>query len=331
MIMKQTSCHLLLAFCICFSALQAIENSIIPEIEFYETVENLNPKKFSSHQFKDITSVLDHKEEKIRLLSYNILFALYDHNLDYENRWPQRLPRIAELIDEMQPDIIGVQELYDPQSQELQAYLNDVYAFYSKPCVDGELNGIFYRKDRFEVIESHVWYMSETPQIPDADTLTLLKLKDVKTGKTVALFNTHLAFSKIDKREAEARFIAEYTKKYTGTPTVLMGDLNTFPARLDMKRLPFYDGDYIHRILTSGALKDAKEVSLLGHLGPIATFTNENEDPIPFKGRGTPGVFLDHIYVSPGINVIIHAVQPGTVDGHFPSDHLPILIDFILK
>jgi endonuclease/exonuclease/phosphatase family metal-dependent hydrolase len=77
-------------------------------------------------------------------------------------------------------------------------------------------------------------------------------------------------------------------------------------------------------------LRDAKDLYILDHLGPISTFSNAPDDVVAFKGTGTPGVFLDHIYVSKDITVLIHAVQPGKVNGDFPSDHLPVLIDFII-
>lgn len=317
-------------FFILFSIpLIAIENSIGPTIEKSEAIENLNPLKFSTNQYIEITSALSRLDEKIRIVSYNVLFNLYDHNLEEVNRWPQRLPRIVALIDEMQPDIIGVQELYPSQYESLMPRIGETYAFYARACEDEELNGIFYRKDRFEVVESNVWYMTATPEVPSSETLTMLQLKDLKTGKVVAIFNTHLAFSKVDKRDFQARFIAEHLEAIgANTPVILTGDLNTFPHRMDLERLPFYDGDYVHRILTRGCLKDAKDVSILGHLGPLSTFSNSPDDIAPFKGTGNPGVFLDHIYVSTNINVLIHAVQPGTVEGHFPSDHLPVLIDF---
>lgn len=325
------SCALSLA-CLGTALVASVENSIIPTVEKFECVENLAPKKYSDNQFTEITSLLNRKEERLRLVTYNMLFNLYDHNLDEVNRWPQRLPRIVELVADMQPDLIGVQELYQDQLGELLPHLESIYAFYSKPCEDGEHNGIFYRKDRFEVVDSEVLYMTSTPSIPSSETLTMLKLKDLKTGQTLAVFNAHLAFSNINKRDFQARFIAEHLEDLAKEmPVLFCGDLNLFPNRLDLGKLPFYDGDYVHRILSQGALKDARDVSLLGHLGPFSTFTNSSDDGVPFKGIGTPGVFLDHIYISKDVTVMMHAVQPGTVDGHFPSDHLPVLVDFIVN
>ena len=309
-----------------------IENSIIPTMEKFESLENLPSEKYSKQQYNEIQKALSLKENRIRLATYNMLFNLYDHNLEEQHRWLQRLPLIVEMINEMKPDIIGVQELYSDQLADLMPYIDGVYNFYSKPCEDGELNGIFYRKDRFEVIESKVVYMTETPEVPSSETLTMLQLKDQKTGSIFAVFNTHLAFSKIEKRDFQARFIADYVEPYAKQmPVILTGDLNTFPNRPDLSRLPFYDGDYIHRLLTKFSLHDAKERSMIGHLGPIGTFTNAADDGTPFKGTGTPGIFLDHIYVSGGINVLLHAVQPGTINSQFPSDHMPVLIDYIVE
>jgi endonuclease/exonuclease/phosphatase family metal-dependent hydrolase len=331
MIRKWIFASVALAFIVVPTLGMSLENSIIPTLEHFEHIENLSKKKYSRHQYQEIKSLLDRKENRIRIVTYNMLFDLYDHNLEKVYRWPQRLPRIIELIEEMHPDILCVQELYANQLLDLMPYMENDFAWYAKPCKDGELNGIFYRKDRFEVIDSRVLYMTDTPEIPSSETLTQLQLKDLKTGLSIAVFNTHLAFSRIEKRDFQARFIAKYLNPIAKKmPVILTGDLNTFPHRLEIGNMPFYDGDYIHRILTQATLKDAREVAVLGHFGPISTFTNQEGEGIPFKGIGTPGVFLDHVYVSQDVQVLVHAVQPATAQGFFPSDHMPVLIDFAL-
>ena len=299
----------------------SIQNSIIPTIEYFESIENLPSQKFTKKQLEEINKALDKKEEKIRLVTYNMLFNLYDHNLEEENRWLNRLPRIVELIQAINPDIICTQELYPTQVQDIEDLLNNEFAFFSG-CVDpdGESYGIFYKKNRFEVQSSQV----ETP-------LSILQLKDVKTDKTISVFNTHLAFSNIEKREVEAHKIVQLIKPYAKDGAVIFtGDLNTFPARLDLTGLPFYDGDYLHRILSTAAIKNAESCSLIGHFGPISTFTNSGTGITPFQGTGTPGVVLDYIYASDKVIILTHATEPGTIDGHFPSDHMPVIIDFII-
>ncbi len=321
----------LVPFCSFSILVEAVENSVIPQISKFESIYELQEHKYSKNQFLEIASALERQNEYIRIATYNVLFNLYDYTLDKVNRWPQRLPRIVELIEEMQLDILSVQELYPDQLKDLLPLMEKTFAFFAKPCREGEINGIFYRKDRFEVIERKVWSMTKKQEAASPETLTMLQLKDIRTGKCFAVFNVHLAFSKIDKRDFQVHFIMEQIEPYAKKmPVVLTGDMNTFPNRLDLHQLPFFDGDYIQRIFTRKYLRDAKDVSLLGHLGPLSTFSNDPDDVAPFSGTGTPGVFLDHIYVSKEIIVLIHAVQPGTVNGHYPSDHLPVLIDVIL-
>lgn len=324
--------YFFLIFVYSISAAIGVEQSIIPLMEKTESLSALPIAKYSTSQFAEIEESLNRKTERLRLVTYNMLAHTYDYKTDPVNRWPQRLPRILDLLDEMQADIIGAQELYDHQAQDILDHFGETYVFYALPCDDGEQNGIFYRKDRFEVVDSHVWYMSETPEVPDTETLTMLTLRDLRSGQTFAVFNAHLAFSNVNKRDYQARFIQKYAEKYAkNMPVLVTGDLNTFPNRTDLGKLPFYDGDYIHRLLTQESLRDARDMSLLGHIGPLSTFTNATDEAIPFTGIGTPGVLLDHVYISKGITVLLHAVQPGTVDGHFPSDHMPIVVDFLLS
>lgn len=309
--------------CLIFIAAFAggIENSIVPIMENFECVENLPAAKFSKNQFHEISNALERKQEKIRLVTYNMLFNLHEDRLDEENRWVNRLPRIVNLIEEIEPDIISTQELYPAQVQDIVSLLESDFSFFSgQRDEDGESYGIFYRTNRFELISSQMNY-----------PLSSLKLKDMKTGKVICVFNTHMSFSNIEKRESSAHQIVDAIDRVAkDTPVILTGDLNTFPGRLDLKDLPFYDGDYIHRILSKGALKNSSELALLGHFGPISTFTNKEDNVKPFQGTGTPGIILDYIYVSNKITVLTHAVEPSTVDGHFPSDHMPVLIDFLI-
>lgn len=299
----------------------AVENSIIPVVEKFESVENLPAEKFTGNQWAEIEGALVRGDEKIRLVTYNMLFNLYDHNLAEENRWPNRLPRIVELIREMRPDIIDTQELYPSQVQDLLAKLGEEFAFFAGQVdEDGESYGIFYRKERFELLSSRVDY-----------PLSSVQLKDLKTDKALRVFNTHMPLSNIEKREANTRKIVETIEPFAvGEAVIFTGDLNTFPTKMDLEKLPFYDGDYIHRILSSGSLTNADQRALLGRFGPLSTFTNKGTDVHPFEGTGTPGVILDYIYVSDKVTVLAHATEPGTVDGHFPSDHMPVLIDFLV-
>ena len=91
-----------------------------------------------------------------------------------------------------------------------------------------------------------------------------MKLHDRKTGQELAFCNIHLAFSKVDKREEQARLInriiSEYLmEEHLHVPSlILVGDMNTFPNLPQLKKLPFLDGDRINALLKGTLLRDAR-------------------------------------------------------------------------
>lgn len=316
------------------SFLGGIENSVVPLVEKYENLVNFPSHKFSKPQFEEIQQVLTHKNARLRIVSYNMLSDdsnnEHERGKDKQYNWKSRLLRIMEVFEEMQPDIIAVQELSERQVNDLLPLMQETYEFYGYPRnKDQEFNGFFYRKSRF-VVELHkIMTVYESGSI--TNTLTALQLKDKTTQKKFAVFNTHLPFSSPNQRELEVQSALKLMQPFADKmPILFMGDLNTFPNRLDLD-LPFYDGDYLHRLLTEKLFQDASDVAILGNFGPLATYTNDSRSILPFRGQGTPGVILDHIYVSDKVQVLVHAVQPATVNKLYPSDHMPIFIDFLLK
>ncbi|MFN4175034.1 MAG: hypothetical protein ACK4HV_08040, partial [Parachlamydiaceae bacterium] len=89
---------------------------------------------------------------------------------------------------------------------------------------------------------------------------------------------------------------------------------------------------YIERIIKGdGLLEDAYDKSLFGHLGSLGTYTNDQYNVEPFKGKGTPGVRLDRIFVSRKIEVFCHAIDPFTSEGKPSSDHQAVIADLFIS
>lgn len=93
--------------------------------------------------------------------------------------------------------------------------------------------------------------------------------------------------------------------------------------------MPFFDGNYMLRLITAKSLSNARDVALIGTLGPISTYTNKPGSVLPFQGTGTPGIILDHIFVTKQLSVLTACVQPAQVDGRYASDHLPVVVDVL--
>jgi endonuclease/exonuclease/phosphatase family metal-dependent hydrolase len=295
-------------------------------MDWFESIQHTPRQKYSAEEFTQIKQTLRRKQQKLRIATYNMLFDLFDQNLAPENRWPQRLPRIVALLNDMNADVIGTQELQPNQVKDLLPLISNTYHFFSIHSSSGEQNGILFKKGRFRVLKKAIF-----PMVPMRNVVTMVQLKDRKTKKKLAILNVHFAFSKIEDRTSQAYFVAQKVRSIAKEmPVIFMGDLNTFPNWPD-NIFPALDGEYVNHILTKKTLRDSINVAAAGHVGPTSTFTNNPPSIEPFQGLGTPGALLDHIYVSKNIAVLIHAVQPGTVDGHFPSDHMPVLVDCVVN
>ena len=330
-----------------------ITNSVI---SLLDNIENSPPKKYSERRFLEINKVLEKRAQKIRVVTYNVLFDLFDDKLEEKiHSWPNRLPGIVAAIENMRPDILCVQEAYPKQLQDLQNQLENTFTCFVDAKITGELNAIFYKKERFELdaksygngLSSGSIELPLNPQddaliakIPDylplelepGRYLTLAHFIDKLNNKPFVVINAHLTYDRVNSKEDQAYFIVELVRKLHGLnkPVIFAGDLNTFPNRPDLPRFRFYDGDHIRQIFQA-VLKNSKDIALLGHVGPLSTYTKDflKPDSKPFEGIGTQDVVLDHIYLSPEVFAIVNATEPCQVNGQFPSDHMPVIADII--
>src|SRR5205823_4154336 len=105
--------------------------------------------KYSKNQYEYLLQVLPRIENRIRLVTYNMLYNIQDQYLDEQDRWPYRFPRLITLIQWLQPDILCSQELHEDQLQIVLTAMHEIYTFYGKENKEsGEIDGIFIRKSR---------------------------------------------------------------------------------------------------------------------------------------------------------------------------------------
>jgi endonuclease/exonuclease/phosphatase family metal-dependent hydrolase len=248
-------------------------------------------------------------------MSYNIRF---DNPNDGENQWDLRKGLVTGLIGFHEPDLLGVQEALLNQIRDLQAALPG-FGWYGVGREDGreqgEFSPVFYRKNRFRILDKGTFWLSPTPDLPtrgwDADVVRVcswVKLTDLSTGKTFYHFNTHLDhMGKLARQECAALLRMRITQVAGSDPVVLTGDFNDSP------RTPFYEK------LTEGEhLFDAKTITQTPHYGPHGTWATFDV----LQGIGNQ---LDYVFVSPGVTVLSHAFLSDCYQFRRPSDHLPVL------
>jgi endonuclease/exonuclease/phosphatase family metal-dependent hydrolase len=235
---------------------------------------------------------------------------------DIGNLWSDRKIYVANLIRFHGFD---TQEGFKNQLDDIQQQLPE-YARYGIGRDDGQAKGehsaIFYKKERFELLNSGDFWLSETPDKPgfgwDARINRIcswVQLKEKKTGKKFYCFNVHYDHQAMVARRESSKLLLAKIKSIAGdAPVVLTGDFNGNHAT-----------EWYQLIANSGILRDTyKEVK-----HPYVnngTFQN-------FGRNYTTGDIIDHIFVTRHFSVKRWGVLTDSYNGKFPSDHYPVLAE----
>lgn len=114
------------------------------------------------------------QESTMNVMSFNIR---YDNPEDSLNNWRYRKDRAANAIRFYDADIVGMQEVLHNQLQDLQQRLPD-YGVIGVGRIDGkekgEYSALWYKKERFEVLDSGTFWLSETPEVAGSKGGTVL-------------------------------------------------------------------------------------------------------------------------------------------------------------
>ncbi|MBK7107243.1 MAG: endonuclease/exonuclease/phosphatase family protein [Ignavibacteriae bacterium] len=253
-----------------------------------------------------------------RIMTYNIRYA----NNNPGEEWVVRKSKVAEMIRFHNPEIFGVQEAVLEQIDYLKSEFEN-YTMLGVGREDGKEGGEFsalFISDKFEVIKSGTFWLSETPEIPskgwDASLNRIASWAIVKnkiSEESMFVINTHFDHMGIVARSESAKLIiAKISELSNGLPSILMGDFN-FSSSFEGYKF----------INDSGLLKDSETVSKYRY-GTDITF-NGFQDDLTDREK------IDFIFVSDKINVLHHAVIGDKFDKIYPSDHMPVIIDFQIE
>ena len=262
--------------------------------------------------------------EALEVVSFNLRLNVAS---DGENAWPHRRAAAAAMIENA--DLVGVQEALSDMLVDLDAALPQFDRIGTGRSAEGgdEYSAILYRADRFEVLDSGTFWLSETPDVPGSvgwdaalpRIATWGRFRDRRSGVVFSHVNTHFDHRGETARQQSARLLVDWIGARGGEPVLLTGDFNQTP-----------DSE-VYRLLTEGmGLHDARLVSATPARGSAATWND--------FGRTTPTGPIDFVFVNELVTVQRFATWDqtlgavlGTDDAHLPSDHFPVAATVILK
>lgn len=261
------------------------------------------------------------------------------------NGWGQRYPVITQIVQYHDFDIFGTQECFLHQLKDMKKALPG-YDYIGVGRDDGKEKGehsaIFYRTDKFDIIEKGDFWLSETPDVPSKGWDAVLpricswghfKCKD--TGFEFLFFNLHM--DHIGKKaRVESAFLVQDKMKELGKgknlPAILTGDFNVDQTHQS------YDA-----FVSKGVLCDSYEKCDFRY---ATNGTFNDFDPNSFTESR-----IDHVFVSPSFHVKRYGVLtdtyrsivgngekknandcPEEIDikvyqARTPSDHFPVKVE----
>lgn len=259
------------------------------------------------------------KNSTINIATYNLRM---NTSSDGINAWPNRKENVKALIRFHEFDIVGVQEAFIGQLKDLMEMPEFAYTGHGRDDGKeaGEHSSIVYKKDRFKLLNSGDFWLSETPDKPgkgwDATCCNRIsswaKFKDLNTKKEFFFFNVHFDHQGVEARRQSGILMVKKIKEIAGNSTVILtGDFNSTP-----------DTEQIKSIQT--ILSDSYAVTQQPPYGPEGTF-NAFKFDAPMKVR------IDYIFVSKNVEVLKYGVLTDSKDQRYPSDHQPVVIKAIIK
>lgn len=248
--------------------------------------------------------------------SFNLRY-LNDH--DGDNSWSNRRQLVTDLVSYYHFDFLGTQEGYAEQLRDIDALEGFDYIGVGRDDGKeaGEHSAIFYRTDRFELLDQGNFWLSETPDVPSHgwDASECLRIcswghfRDRESGKALYFFNVHYDHVGQEARRQSSHLILEHIRPLVkqGETVILTGDFNAAPS-----------DEPIRIIRESELLRDSRVVTETKPYGPSGTFHD-------FDLKNFSDQPIDYIWVSPDVKVANYRTITDQDHGRLPSDHFPIM------
>lgn len=260
--------------------------------------------------------------QTINAMTWNIR---YNNPADGADAWPNRKDWVAEIIIKSEVDVGGFQEVLVDQFEDLKVRLPKMEAYgvgRDDGKEAGEFSPIFFRKDRFELLDKSTFWLSPTPEkiaskgwdaaLPRI--ASWIKLKARSTGADFYVINTHFDHRGANARAESAALILNVVReKFADHPVIFTGDLNTPPNSPPYATLTG-TGTQGRSVFLDTYEHSAKKPS-----GPSSTWNGFKEI--------VPDRRIDFVFTTQKTKVLKVQILDDQRAGRFPSDHLPVVAE----
>lgn len=248
---------------------------------------------------------------QMKVMTYNIR---YDNPNDGNDRWAYRKDAVVNLLKNTNPSIIGFQEALPNQTKYLAQQLPGYGLInYLRDGNESQSEGlpVFYDQSVLTLVESSVFWLSETPEVIskgwDASLNRIavyVVFQNKETKQTLHLINVHFDHQGSIARQRSAELLLSILKEnnLNHQRVVILGDLNALPGSPPIQIL-------------SKELQDSQV------LNPKETGTFNGFDLTKREWNR-----IDYIFTK-NIEGIAHQVlTKKRPNGRYPSDHFPVMI-----
>lgn len=262
-------------------------------------------------------------DDSIKVMTHNFRYAddPDGHSVQLRSK------RFMQMLEDYRPDLIGGQEYTLSWNVWLKKHTKkaggtgvlDGYEMIGcsrdgREAQSGEWNPVFYRTDRFELLDSDTTWLWENPTEPGAvegalcnRICTWALLKDKQTGETILFANTHLDHSTDEVRGRQMEILMEYLANRIGEyPFYLTGDFNC-------------TSDSIPYGTVTKRLQDSHKTAWTDH-------STENRTYHAYSEWG--GSEIDFIFHNERTVPVNYEIVSKDYDG-FVSDHYSVFSEFV--
>jgi endonuclease/exonuclease/phosphatase family metal-dependent hydrolase len=270
--------------------------------------------------FLILTSACSNKQSMtdIRVMTLNVR---YDNPRDSINAWPKRASLLCDFVANEKPDIVGMQEVLWPQYQLLDSVLTEyssVGVGRSDGARGGEMNPVFFRKEKFDMVRNITFWLSNSPELAGSlgwgaslpRIVTWMELVDKNSHQHFFFFNTHFAHDSDSARLMSSKILLKEVNKIAeGYPFIISGDFNMPPTSTGYTILTGPD-ESVPLIRDSYVITEGRPT------GPVYTFNGFSDKAKTAR--------VDYIFVRNGMKVLEYKTVVKKKNGIYISDHWPV-------